>query len=155
MPKNGYVENEDFVPEPTAQYGTLDTSATAGAAHSQIVEISPVFEVADAQNAANAAKALDPDDDSVPASAVILPDSGRSRDDAVEAVKAKAKKAEDVDLTSARQTPAQKEAAESGDEQEAKAVSEGASTNAAGGLDGSGTGTTKVETEKKSSSTKK
>lgn len=109
-----YVENEDFVPNPTDQFGTLDTSGTAGAAHSRIEEVSPVFAVADQQNALAAAKAIDPDDDSVPASAVVLPDDkGRSRDEAVKAVKERAKKAEkDGDLTQNRVTPAQAEAAE-------------------------------------------
>ena len=108
-----YVEDENFVPEPTAQYGTLDTSGTAGSAHGKIEEVSPVFAVADQQNAVQAAKAIDPKDDSVHPSLVVVPDSDRSRDDAVKAVneKAKAAKSTKVALVDNRTTPAQAEAA--------------------------------------------
>ena len=137
-----YVEDENFVPDPTAQYGTLDTSGTAGAAHSKIEDVSPVFAVADQQNAAQAARALDPDDDSVHSSLVVLPDSDRTYDEAVETVQAKAEKAAStkVALVDERETPAQKQAAESGAEAGALADAQTADHGAAGGLDGSGTG---------------
>lgn len=147
-----YKESDDFVPEPTAQYGTLDTSATAGAAHSQIEEISPVFQVADKQNAEVAAKALDPEDDSVPASVVVLPDSDRSHDDAVEAVKKKAEslKDQDISLLSSNKSPAQKQAAETtGEEAEAQADAQQKAQGASGGTDGSGTGTKKTAASNK------
>lgn len=142
-----YKENDNFVPEPTAQYGTLDTSATAGAAHSKIEEISPVFAVADKQNAEVAARAVDPDDDGVPASAVILPDSDRSYDDAVDAVKTKAErlKDEDISLLSSNKSPAQKLAEEEGPDAAAEAEQEQKDTGAPSGLDGSGTGTTTAD----------
>ena len=142
-----YQENENFVPEPTAAFGTLDTSGTAGAAHSRVEAISPVFEVAEKQNALNAAKALDPDDDSVPASLVVVPDSDRSRDDAVEAVKAKAAKAEEseVSLLTERKNPFQKQAELEGDEGAEVAERQRATHGASGGLDGSGVGETRTE----------
>jgi hypothetical protein len=70
--EGAYVEDEDFRPEPTYQYGTLDTSDTAGGAHQSIREVAPIFEAARAQNLITAAKALDPDDDT-PAELVTLP----------------------------------------------------------------------------------
>ena len=47
----GYREpdSEDWVPNPHFQYGTLDTTDTAGAAHQNIREISPVFDLGRAQ----------------------------------------------------------------------------------------------------------
>jgi hypothetical protein len=137
-----YVENEDFVPDPTAQYGTLDTSGTAGAAHSKVEEVSPVFAVADQQNAVTAAKALDPDDASVHPSLVVLPDSERTYDEAVESVQAKAERAKDtkVALLEDRVTPAQQQAAEEGDEAARTAEAQANSHGSPGGLDGSGTG---------------
>ena len=139
-----YVEDENFIPEPTAQFGTLDTSGTAGSAHAKIEEISPVFEVADKQNAEMAARALDPEDTEVPASLVVLPEDGISRDEAIENVKARAEALadKDVSLSSSRLTPAQEEAAQSGEEAGAKAEAETGAHGAAGGLDGSGTGQT-------------
>ena len=138
-----YVENEDFVPEPTAQFGTLDTSGTAGSAHAKIEEISPVFAVADHQNAVQAAKALDPKDPSVHESLVILPDSARGYDDAVKAVKDKAKAAKAPDPLQNRTTPAQEQAAESGADAGAAAAAQQADHGASGAADGSGTGTAK------------
>lgn len=142
-----YQESDKFVPEPTAQFGTLDTSGTAGVAHSRLEEITPVFDVARKQEAKAAAAALDPEDDSVPASLVILPDSDRTKDEAVETVKARAKAVEDdeVTLLTERKTLAQKQAEETGDEAGQKADGQTGSQGASGGLDGSGTGTTKAE----------
>jgi len=137
-----YVEDKNFVPNPTDQFGTLDTSGTAGAAHSRIEEISPIFRVAEQQSALNAARALDPNDDSVPASAVVLPDGGaRSREDAEKVVKDRAAKAKKelggTDLVTDPKGPAQKDAAESGDEAGTKANAERESQGAGKGTDGS------------------
>lgn len=70
--KDGYYEDENHRPEPLYQYGTLDTSDTAGGAHQNVKEISPVFEEARLTNLATAAKALDPEDPT-PAELVTLP----------------------------------------------------------------------------------
>lgn len=70
----GYSEdNPDHKPDPFFQTGTLDTSDTGGTAQNSIRDVSPVFDIARAQNLQAAAKALDPDDDSVPSELVILP----------------------------------------------------------------------------------
>lgn len=71
--KDGYFESEDHRPEPLYQYGTFDTSDTAGGAHQRVEEVAPVFEVARRQNLAVAARALDPEDTEVPAELVTLP----------------------------------------------------------------------------------
>lgn len=68
-----YKESDSFVPNPTHQYGTLDTSGTAGAAHSRLEEVTPVFDVAKAQNAIIAKRAVDPDDPEVPSYLVTMP----------------------------------------------------------------------------------
>jgi hypothetical protein len=138
-----YQEDENFVPEPTAQFGTLDTSGTAGAAHSRIEEISPVFEVADALNAQAAAKAVEDGD----FSQVILPTGQQlvtgDPDAAKEAVLAKAKDTEPVLVASSRKTPPLEDAEEEGDEAAAKAEAQQTQQGAGSrGTDGSGTGTT-------------
>lgn len=71
--EGGYMEDQDHRPEPTAQYGTMDTSDTAGGAQNSIEEIAPIFRAARAQNMIAAARALDPDDEDVPAEMVTLP----------------------------------------------------------------------------------
>ncbi len=68
-----YKESDTHVPSATAQYGTLDTSGTAGAAHAKLEGITPVFAVADAQNALVAAAALDPEQPDVPSYLVTMP----------------------------------------------------------------------------------
>lgn len=142
-----YQENENFVPEPTAQFGTLDTSGTAGVAHSRLEEVTPVFDVARKQEAKAAARALDPEDTGVHESLVTLPDSNRTKDEAVEAVRARAEavEEEEVTLLTERKTFAQKEAEKEGDEAGQVADGRTGSQGASGGLDGSGTGTTKAE----------
>lgn len=57
----------------TLSTGTIDTSGTAGKAHGKIEASSQVFVEARRQALEDAKKALDPEDDSVPESAVILP----------------------------------------------------------------------------------
>jgi hypothetical protein len=69
----GYYEQEDWRPEPLYQYGTLDTSDTAGAAHQSVAEVSPVFQEARARTLVTAARALDPEDDGVGEEMVTLP----------------------------------------------------------------------------------
>lgn len=65
-----YTESEGHVPDPTATYGTLDTSGTAGGQHESIENVSPVFEAARALDLQTAARALDPEDKDVDASLV-------------------------------------------------------------------------------------
>ncbi len=113
-----YVENENFVPDPTDQYGTLDTSGTAGAAHQKVEEVTKVFEVADAQNAIIAKRALDPDDDEIPSYLVTMP-PGQNLvpvdEDAIrERVTKVGEKAESEPITLGAPTPAQQQAAQEG-----------------------------------------
>lgn len=68
-----YVENPDHVPNPTDQYGTYDTSGTAGTAHSRLENVSPIFDVAKQQDLVTAARALDPEDTEVPEHLVVKP----------------------------------------------------------------------------------
>lgn len=70
----GYSEdNPSHVIDPFAQSGTVDTSDTSGTANNSIREVSPVFDIARAQNLQLAARALDPNDLSVPEELVVLP----------------------------------------------------------------------------------
>lgn len=112
----GYVENPDFVPNPTDAVGTLDTSGTAGTAHGKIEEVTPIFDVAKQQDLATAAKALDDKDDSVDAALVTLPTGStivnEDPDAAKRRVKEAAKAVKEVDLTSSRQTASTKAAAD-------------------------------------------
>src|SRR5881398_659728 len=68
-----YKESDDFIPDPTDAFGTLDTSGTAGAAHGKVEAVTPIFDVARAQDKITAARALDPNDDGVHESLVVLP----------------------------------------------------------------------------------
>lgn len=84
-------DNENHVPDPTAQFGTLDTSGTAGGNHEKLEMISPIFDVAKAQDVAFAARAVDPDDEEVDESThVVLPDAGRDAEMAREMIRKRA-----------------------------------------------------------------
>lgn len=86
-----YKESDDFVPDPTAVFGTLETSGTAGGDNEKAEKISPIFDAAKANDLAYAKRAVDPDDTEVDeASAVVLPNNDRDTDQAREAVRAAA-----------------------------------------------------------------
>lgn len=86
-----YKESDDFVPDPTYSFGTLDTSGTAGADNEKLEKTSPIFDAAKANDLAYARRAVDPEDNDVDeASAVVLPDEGRSAEDAREIIRKKA-----------------------------------------------------------------
>lgn len=87
-----YVEDPNWVPDPYAQYGTVNTSGTAGDdVHGSVHEVSPAFQIGRAQALVQAARALDPDDPT-PADTVILPNANyRSEEDARDAVRAAAR----------------------------------------------------------------
>jgi hypothetical protein len=68
----GYFEREDYVPDPYAQRGQVDTTDTAGTVP-DVNEVSHVFAEARARNMQTAARALDPNDPSVPEELVTLP----------------------------------------------------------------------------------
>lgn len=68
-----YKESDDHVADPTAVFGTLETSGTAGGDNERAEKISPIFDAAKAQDLAYAARAVDPDDTEVDeGSAVVL-----------------------------------------------------------------------------------
>jgi hypothetical protein len=122
MPKTdvAYSESEHHVPNPTDQTGTLDTSGTAGAADSKLEEVTAVFDEAKKQNLEVAARALDPSDEEVHHSLVNLPQGAvihhADPDAAADRVKAAAKAVAGKDTNPHRRSPAQKQAAEEGDE---------------------------------------
>lgn len=83
-----YKESDDFVPDPTAVFGTLETSGTAGGDNERAEKVTPIFEAAKANDLAYAKRAVDPDDTDVDeATSVVLPDNGRDVDSAREAVR--------------------------------------------------------------------
>lgn len=67
-----YSERDDWVPSPFHQYGTVDTSDTAGVANNSVQDVSPVFAYAKVRNLETAARALDPKDPT-PEELVVLP----------------------------------------------------------------------------------
>jgi hypothetical protein len=87
-----YFEDENYVPDPYAQYGTVHTSGTAGDdVHGSVHEVSPVFQIARTNAMVQAARALDPDDPT-PSDTVILPGANyRTEEDARETVLAAAR----------------------------------------------------------------
>lgn len=116
---SGYVENENHVPDPFFQSGNVDTSDTSGTANNSVNEISPIFEIARRQNLRTAARALDPNDPSVPAELVVLPQStvtvsgsARTADEGREAVVNAVKAAAEKPVEVGGLSPAQQLAAE-------------------------------------------
>lgn len=71
--QGGYIENPDHTPNPYFQNGTLETTDLGTTPHDQLQGVSPIFEVARAENLRVAARALDPNDTEVSADLVILP----------------------------------------------------------------------------------
>lgn len=108
-----YKEEDDtFVPDPTHQFGTVDTSGTAGTAHSRIEETTAIFDVAKQADMVTAARALDPDDPDVHSSMVVLPGDLRDMEEAKEAVRSAAENALSNPVEIGGPTLAQREAAE-------------------------------------------
>lgn len=117
-------DNEDHIPDPTYQFGTVDTSGTAGMADSRIEEVTPIFDVAKQQDLVTAARALDPEDDEVSASMVVLPGDMRDQETARDAVVMAAEKALKEPVEVGGPTAAQRQAAEEGPKAESKAKSQ-------------------------------
>lgn len=84
-----YVENKDFVPNPADQVATLRTADGGG----DVTRVNGTFDHAERQRALRDEKAIDPKDDSVSPDAVVLPERGRTNDDAKDAIKERAKAA--------------------------------------------------------------
>lgn len=113
-----YKESDSHVPSPTDQFGTLDTTDTAGKADHSVQDVSPVFEAAKAQNLLQAARALDPEDTEVPSSLVILPgDDDRDKETAKEEILNQAKTlSQDKVEVSDETSPAKEQAADTDDD---------------------------------------
>jgi hypothetical protein len=84
--KAAYKESDDHVPDATNQYGTVDTSGTAGTAHARLEEVTNVFDEARKQDLETAVRALDPKDDEVSSALVVLPGDARDADEAKKAI---------------------------------------------------------------------
>lgn len=112
-----YIENPDFVPDATAQFGTLDTSGTGGGSHQRLEEVTPIFDVAKVEDMKVAAKALDPNDPT-PEYLVTVAEGQRlsvvDEDALKQKVASKAKEMGPVEVFG--KTLSEKEAAKSGDE---------------------------------------
>ncbi len=132
-----YKESDDHVPAPTDMYGTLDTSGTAGTAHSRLEEVTPVFDVAAKQDAITAARALDPEDKEVPESLVILPEGQQLVQGDPEAARTriqnKAAAAAKEPVVLGGETAAQEDASQSGDEAAKDAKADQARTEGSAG----------------------
>lgn len=109
-----YQEDEDFVPDPTDMVAQFNTSGLG--AHQRIEEVSPIFEVDKVKTAAEIKAALDPDNDAVPASRVILPNLTDDNDVAREEILDAAEARLDKGVVIGGPTPAQREAELEGDE---------------------------------------
>lgn len=109
-----YSEDKDFVPNPTDMVAQFNTSGLG--AHGRIEEVSPIFEVDKVKTAAEITAALDPDNDTVPSSRVLLPnltdDNDVAREEILEAAEARL----DKGVVIGGPTPAQREAELEGDE---------------------------------------
>jgi hypothetical protein len=129
-------DNPDHVPDPTAVYGTLDTSATAGGEHERLEGITPVFDAAKAQDLQYAADALDPNNkDNTDTASVVLPDDHISNDEAKDNVQAAADAAAGVKVQDPSLTEAEKdnEAKEKGDLTPNDVAAQQAAASPAGG----------------------
>jgi hypothetical protein len=141
-----YRESDDFVPNPTDQTGTVDTSGTGGMANSRIEEVTPIFELANKQDRITAARALDPDDDEVTRSHVVMPTGqvfeALDKDEIIDQARRAATKVVDEDVVMGGPTASQKAAAEdtSGDRD-----SERSSSTDDGGAEGSTSGASTTE----------
>lgn len=112
-----YVENPDFVPNPSDMYGTFNTHGVG--AHHDPATVSPIFEVDRNLTAREVLNALDPDSP-VSSDRVLLPEAKAvvAADDegAKETLKALAEKRLEKEVVIGGPSEAEKEAALSGDE---------------------------------------
>lgn len=106
-----YVENEDHVPNPTYQTGTVDTTGTGGDAAADPNAVSPVFAQARAAALGAAVEAIeDPNQDET--RVVSLPEEELTRDDAIAKVEEAAEEAKNNPQLTEGLTPGAQEAAE-------------------------------------------
>lgn len=84
-PGKGYVEDPDFVPNPTDMAGEFMTAAEGGFLGS-VTSPTPIFERAREIDLRTALRAINPADTEVPEHLVVLPESGRTIDGAKQAL---------------------------------------------------------------------
>jgi hypothetical protein len=84
-PGKGYIERDDFIPNPTDMAGEFMTAAEGGFLGS-VTSPTPIFERAREIDLRTALRAVDPNDTEVPEHLVVLPDSGRTIDGAKQAL---------------------------------------------------------------------
>ena len=117
-----YVENPDFVPNPTDMYGTFNTSGTG--AHHDPATVSPIFEVDRNLTAQEIVNALDPEHPT-PRDRVVFaePKPVVSADNEAEekSLREKAEARLEQEVVIGGPTPAEQEAAEGGEESSRKA----------------------------------
>lgn len=141
-----YKESDDHVPNPTDMYRQLNTSGTGSVTN--IKDVTPVFDVAQKAAHRQAGAALDPKDDTVDRSAVLLPDNKRDNDEVVKEVKERAKDAEKpVEVGSGYKGPNAKAAEEKTGKEGARAAAseqkeQGANTGTDGGKQPTGPAST-------------
>jgi hypothetical protein len=111
--RNPYIEREDWVPSGTDITGSVDTTGTGGDLGGRIENISPVFAQARADALGAAVAAVE--SPAVAAPVVVLPESGKSYDDAVSELRAAADAAAANPQLSTGLSPAQIEAAQEGE----------------------------------------
>lgn len=105
-----YVEDENFVPNPTDQMKQYNTSGLG--AHQRIEEVANIFEVDKVKTAEQIVAALDEDDPSVDASRVVLPSATDDNDAARERVLKAAQARVKQGVVIGEPGPAEREAAE-------------------------------------------
>ena len=109
-----YKESDDHIPEPTDMVAQFNTEGVG--AHGKIEEVSPVFEVDKVKTAQEIEAALDPKNDAVPSSRVLLPeattDNETARKEIAEAAKARLKQG----VVIGEATPAERQASLEGEE---------------------------------------
>lgn len=109
-----YVEDPDFVPNPTDMVAQYNTSGLG--AHGKIEEVSPIFEVDKVKTAQEIVAALDPDNDNVDSSRVILPNLTDDNDVAREEILDAAERRLNKGVVIGGPTPAESQGALEGDE---------------------------------------
>lgn len=131
-----YVEDENFVPEPTDMVAQFNTEGVG--AHGRIEEVSPIFEVDKVKTAQEIQGALDPDNKAVKADRVLLPETVTDNETAKEELLAAADARVEQGVVVGGPTPAEREAALEGDEGVQAAVDterDNAASNSTGNRD--------------------
>jgi hypothetical protein len=109
----GYVEDDNFVPDPSDLIGQFNTSGTG--AHQNLDAHTNAFAIDRQAVAEQVVRALDPKDFSVNSSAVILPDTDLTHEEAKAEILAKAEEIASTPLVLGEPGPAEAAAGETTD----------------------------------------